>query len=110
MRSALYLVAAFVASLPAGPTHAQENYSYEISMNGRYGYSFAFEADRVLTKGWGPESACQQADMVGKYCLCRRSLGRWSPLDKTLHRLPTITLPIVGARKRPRRSPSWRPR
>ncbi len=61
MRSALFAAAAAAVFASAGATQAQERYSYDISMNGRYDHSLAFESDRVLTKGWGePDSACKK--------------------------------------------------
>jgi hypothetical protein len=65
MKSVFFLAAATVVFLLGGETQAEDRYSYDISMNSRYAYSFAFQDDKVLTKGWGdPDSACKKEGMV----------------------------------------------
>ena len=65
MRSALLLTAVAVALVPVGSAQAQGPFSYDVSVNSRYGYSFAFQAGKVLTKGWGdPDSACKSEGLV----------------------------------------------
>jgi hypothetical protein len=44
---------------------AEEPFSYDLYMNGRYLFSLAFQPDKVLTKGWGgSDDACKKEGMA----------------------------------------------